>query len=210
MTELLVVSGSPVWPEGGDGAVRTAGLVDALARRFSVRVLAPAGGLPPEGVVVAVDDLPDEEPIPRLVAVLSPQPRLGRVLLGPRRSQALLRVVADHRPVAILFTAGHLAAAAPTIDRPIFVDFPMLSVRRAPAAAGWIGALDSAKARWWEPNEARRAVTVSAATTADTGLLASWGAKAVLVPEASTPAEWAQAAAPLADAVERVVRAGAS
>ena len=205
VTELLIVSGSPVWPEGDHASGRTAGLVEALARRFSVRVLAPAGGPPSEGVVVGVDDLPDEEPTPRVVAVLSPQSRLGRALLGPRRSQVLLRMVAEHRPVAVMFSAGHLAAAAPTIDRPIFVDFPELSVRRPPGG-GRMAALESAKARWWEPNEARRAVAVSAATADDVDRLASWGARAVLVPQAATAAAWREASAPLADVVERVVR----
>jgi len=206
-TELLVVSGAPLWllPDGGPTPTRTAGLVTALAARFSVRVLAPVEGPLPGGAAFDLDDLPDEEPVARLVAVLNPQSRRGRALLGPRRSQALLRVVADHRPLAVLFVGGYLAAAAPTIERPIFVDFPELTVRRRrPSPPG--AALESAKARWWEPVEARRAVAVSATTPDDVELLASWGARAVLVPDASSPSTWVQASAPLADAIETVVR----
>ncbi len=202
-TELLVVSGEPLWPAAGGGRIRTAGLVGALAGRFSVWVVAPVDGPPPDGVVVGVDPLPDEAPVGRAVALLSPHARLGRALLGPVRGQALLRAVTDHRPRAILFAAGFLAAAAPSIDRPVLVDFPRLSVRRLPSQP----ALESAKARWWEPVEARRAVAASASTPDDVALLLAWGARAVLVPDASSPSEWASATAPLAEAIEQLVRA---
>ncbi len=179
--------------------MRMAGLVEALALRFAVRVVAPVEAAPPDGIVVGVDGLPDEDPVARLVAVLSPQPRLGHAFLGPRRSRALLQAVADHRPGAMLFAAGYLAAAAPTIDRPIFVDFPYLSVRRdAPDRS--VSAFESLKARWWEPVEARRAVAVSASTPEDVARLASWGGRALLVSDGST-------SAPLIDAIEEVVRA---
>ncbi|MEA2973922.1 MAG: hypothetical protein QOG82_2380 [Actinomycetota bacterium] len=166
-----------------------------MAARFSVRVLAPMDGATPGGIVV--DALPDEEAAARLVSLLSPQPRAGRAQLGPRRSRALLQVVADHQPQAVLFTAGHLAAASPTIDLPIFVDFPTLAVRGT--------GLEALKARWWEAVEARRAVAVSAASAESVDLLTSWGARAVLVADGSSPAAWG----PLADAVEQVVRAPA-
>ena len=201
-TELLVVSGDPLWPVAGGGRERAAGLVGALAGRFSVRVLAPVEGSPPEGMSIGVVALPEEEPVARLVAVLSPQPRRGRALLGPARSRALLQAIADHRPRAVLFLAGYLAAAAPSIEPAIFVDFAELSVRRTAATV-----LESVKARWWEPLEARRAVAVSASTPDDVALLASWGARAVLVPDATSASTWEQASAPLTDAVEQVVRA---
>ena len=193
MTGLLVVCGEAPWPGGVGG--RAAGLVSAMAARFSVRVLAPVDGTVPNGIVV--DALPDEEPAARLVSLLSPQPRAGRAQLGPRRSRALLQAVADHQPRAVLFAGGHLAAASPTIDRPIFVDFPTLAV-------GGTG-LEALKARWWEAVEARRAVTVSAASADDVDLLTSWGARVVLVADGSAAAEWG----PLADAVARVVGATA-
>ena len=179
--EVLVVSGEPV--SGGDG--RTAALVEALSARCSVLVLAPGDGLP------------DEKPAPRLVSLLSPQPRLGRALLGPARSRALLQALADHRPRAVLFVGSHLAAASPTIDLPIFVDMPTLAVRGT--------GVEGLKARWWEAVEARRAVAVSASSAADVELLTSWGARAVLVPDGSSAAGWG----PLAEAVEQVVRASA-
>ena len=142
-----------------------------MAARFSVRVLAPVDGAVPDGIVV--DALPDEEPAAPLVSLLSPQPRAGRAQLGPRRTRALLQAVADHQPRAVLFVGGHLAAASPTIDRPIFVDFPTLAVRGT--------GLEALKARWWEAVEARRAVAVSAASADEVDLLTSWGARAVLV-----------------------------
>jgi hypothetical protein len=182
VTELLVVSGEPLSAGGGR---RTAGLVEALSARFSVRVLAPGDGLP------------DEDPAPRLVSLLSPQSRLGRERLGPARSRALLQALADLRPRAVLFAGSHLAAASPTMDVPIFVDMPTLAVRGK--------GLEALKARWWEGVEARRAVAVSASSAADVDLLTSWGARAVLVPDGSSPAGWA----PLAEAVEQVVRASA-
>ena len=115
----------------------------------------------------------------RVVGALSPHSRRGRALLGPRRSQALLRAVADHRPRALLFAGGHLAAASP-YHRPA-------DLRRLPRAgrAHVVGraGLDALKARWWEPVEARRAVAVSASTPDDVALLASWGARALLVPD---------------------------
>jgi hypothetical protein len=192
-TELLVVAGHALWPvPAGPGGGRATGLVEALAARVTVRVLAPVNGSPTPGVAVALDALPEEEPVRRLVAVLSPQPRLGRALLGPRRSRALLQAVADHRPRAILFTDARLAAAAPAIDVPTFVDFPSLAVHA--------GGLEAFKARWWEPVEARRAVRASAATDDDVTRLASWGARALLVVDKS-------AAGPLVDTVEQVVRA---
>jgi hypothetical protein len=178
--QLLVVSGEPL--AAGDGG-RASGLVEALSARFSVRVLAPGEGLP------------DEEPVPRLVALLSPQPRLGRALLGPARSRALLQALADHRPQAVLFAGSHLAAASPTIDLPIFVDMPTLAVRGK--------GLEALKARWWEGVEARRAAAVSASSAADVDLLVSWGGRAVLVPDGSSPAGWA----PLVEAVDQVVEA---
>ncbi len=193
MTGLLVVCGEAVWP--GDGGGRAAALVHALAARVSVRVLAPVGGPPPDGVEVGVDAMPDEEPAARLVSRLSPQPRAGRAQLGPRRSRALLQAVADHRPRAVLFVGSHLAAVSPTIALPIFVDFPTLAVRGT--------GLEALKARWWEAVEARRAVAVSASSAVDVALLTSWGARAVLVGDGSSPAMWA----PLADAVEQVVAA---
>ncbi len=198
MTDLLVVSGEPVWPGAGGGR-RTWGLVEALAAAgLSVRVLAPAApmdGVPPAAVMVGIDELPDEEPVARLVAFLSPQPRLGRALLGPRRSRALLAAVADHRPRAVLFAGGHLAAVSPTIGLPVFVDLPTLAVRGT--------GVEGLKARWWEAVEARRAVAVSAASADDVDLLASWGARAVLVADGSSPAAWAS----LVDAVKHVTRA---
>ena len=196
LTDLLVVSGEPVW--AGDRN-RTAGLVEALAARFSVRVLAPGTGPAGGGPAAARDALPDEEPAARLVAVLSPQPRLGRALLGPRRSRALLQALADHRPRAVLFAGSHLAAASPTIDVPIFVDVPTLAVRGT--------GLEALKARWWEAVEARRAVAVSSPSADDVALLASWGARAVLVADGSSPATWEEACAPLVEVVEEAVRA---
>ncbi len=192
MTDLLVVAGEPVWPAAGGG--RTAGLVDALcAGGLSVRVLAPVDGVPPAGVAVGVEEMPAEPPAARLVAVLSPGPRLGRALLGPRRTRALLAAIAEHRPLAVLFAGGHLAAASPTIGLPIFVDFPSLAVRGT--------GLEALKARWWEAVEARRAVAVSAASAADVDRLASWGAQAVLVADGSAHAGWA----PMVEAVEQAL-----
>jgi hypothetical protein len=190
VAELLVVCGEAVWPDGGGG--RAAALVEALAARFAVRMLAPAGGPQPAGV--GVDGLRDEEPAARLVSWLSPQSGAGRAQLGPRRSQALLQAVADHQPRAVLFTGGHLAAAAPTIDLPVFVDFPTLAVHGR--------GLEALKARWWEAVEARRAAAVTAASADDVALLTSWGARALLVADGSSAAAWG----PLADAVEEVVR----
>ncbi|MEA2931562.1 MAG: hypothetical protein QOI56_347, partial [Actinomycetota bacterium] len=196
MTDLLIVSGEALWPAVHGGRIRAAGMAEALAGRFSVRVAAPVEGGVPTGVDIGVDALPDEEPVPRLVAVASPQPRLGRALLGPRRSRALLQAVADHRPRAVLFVNGYLAAAAPSIDRPTVVDFHDVEVRRGRslAAAGSGGrrraraaaALESVKAQWWEPVEARRSAAVSATTADDVALLASWGARAVLVGHGSS------------------------
>jgi hypothetical protein len=177
--EVLVVAGEPM--SEGDG--RTTALVAALSARCSVRVLAPGDGLP------------DEEPVARLVAWLSPQSRVGRALLGPLRSRALLQALADHRPRAVVFVGSHLAAASPTIDVPIFVDMPTLAVRGK--------GLEALKARWWEPVEARRAVAVSSPSAADVELLMSWGARAVLVPDGPSPGGWA----PMAEAVDEVVRA---
>jgi hypothetical protein len=192
-TELLVVAGHALWPvPDGVAGGRATGLVEALAARVAVRVLSPVDGSPPPGMAIAIDALPDEEPVRRLVAVLSPQPRLGRALLGPRRSRALLQAVADHRPRAILFTGAHLASAAPAIDVPTFVDFPSLAANA--------GGMESFKARWWEPVEARRAVRASASAPDDVARLASWGARALLVVDKS-------GAGPLLDAVEQVVRA---
>lgn len=162
MTGLLVV--------GGDG-LRTAALVAALASRLPVRVL---DGVPDEA---------DQEPSP-LVTRLSLVPRLGAA-----RSRALLQAIADDRPRAVLFVGSHLAAAAPTIKVPVFVDFPTLAVR----GGGW----EALKARWWEPVEARRAVVASSPSADDVAVLESWGARAVLVADGSS-------AAALVDAVERV------
>jgi hypothetical protein len=199
--ELLFVAGEALWPATGGGQARTAGLVAALAERFSVRVLAPVEGPPPEDLAIGVDPLPDEERVGHVVATLSPQSRRGREELGPRRSRALLQAVADHRPRAVFFAASHLASAAPTIDRPVFVDFPRVELRSG------TGGLEAWKARWWEPVEARRAAAVSAPTDEDVALLASWGAKAVLVAGGTSTSTWLLAITPLADAVEQVVRA---
>jgi hypothetical protein len=112
-------------------------------------------------------------------------------------------VVADHRPRAVLFAGSDLASAAPRIGRPVFVDFPQVQARSGAGLESW-------KAGWWEPVEARRAVAVSAATSDDIALLTSWGATAVLVPEGTSESTWILAVGPLADAIEHVVRAPAT
>ena len=193
VTGLLVVCGEAPWPAGGGG--RAAGLVAAMAARFSVRVLAPGDGAVPDGIVV--DVLPDEEPAARLVSRAEPPVPGGT---GPARSPAQPGPAPGRRrpPAAGGAVLGRPPGRrSPTIDRPIFVDFPTLAVRGT--------GLEALKARWWESVEARRAVAVSAASADDVDLLTSWGARAVLVADGSSPAAWG----PLADAVAQVVGASA-
>ena len=172
------------WREG-----RAAGLVSAMAARFSVRVLAPMDGAVPDGIVVAA--LPDEEPAARLVSLLSPPAPGGT---GPARPPADPGPAPGHRrpPAPGGAVRGRAPGGRVPHHRPA-------DLRRLPDAGGagdrgWRRSRPAGGRRW----RPARAVAVSAASADDVDLLTSWGARAaVLVADGSAPAAWG----PLADAV---------
>lgn len=188
MADVLVVATESLWPPVDGGRLRTARLAEVLGERFDVVVVAPEGGAaPPPGL--AFRALPDDPPLGRLPAIVSHHPRLGSASLGPRRREALSKLVDRHRPGRVLFAHGYLAAVAPPVGVPSIVDFGDVEVRRQAslsrrgsprnrAAAGW----EAAKARRWEPRLARRVELALASTADDEQVLAAWGATVLLVP----------------------------
>ncbi|HEX2119558.1 MAG TPA: hypothetical protein VHF91_10270, partial [Acidimicrobiales bacterium] len=187
--DVVVVSGEPLWPPHHGGRIRGARIVEELGRRFRVLTVAPVQGAVPAGV--RVEPLPDELRTSRVFAVASPQPRLGRALLGPRRLAVLREVLVRERPAVLLFASGYLAARVPDAWLPVAVDFVDVDVRRMASLAGSRGAtlrsrgsaaVERVKARRWEPEVARRAVLAASPSNDDVELLRSWGAAAVHVP----------------------------
>lgn len=186
--EILVVSGEPLWPAVHGGRIRTARIVEELARRFPVRVLAPKEAPPP--LDVPLDPLPDDVPADGASATLRPTPRLGRALLGPRRTAVLRDAVARYRPQIVLFSQAYLAAAAGSLGVPLAVDFADVEVRRmmslarlGPAPRSRVShGVEALKARRWEPRLARRACVATATCADDVALLRAWGTPALLVP----------------------------
>lgn len=185
--DVVVVSGEALWPAGHGGRVRSARIVEELARHMAVRVLAPVEASAP--VDVPIEALPEEPSVGRLKAALAPTPRVGRALLGRRRTQVLVGAVARHRPCAVLFAPAYLAALAPDLGVPVALDFHDLEVDRMLSLAGHGStrpraayALEALKARRWEPRLARRAMVCTATCPADVARLADWGAPALLVP----------------------------
>jgi hypothetical protein len=185
--DVLFVSGEALWPSCHGGRIRSARIVEALARRLAVRVLAPIEGPPPPGILL--DGLPAEPALGRLAVVTSPAPRLGPALLGPRRARALLDIVGRHDPRTVMFAPAYLGAVAPDLGVPVAVDFHDLEVRRMRSLArhGSLRSraaysLEALKALRWEPRLARRASVSTATQEDDVARLTGWGASALLVP----------------------------
>jgi glycosyltransferase involved in cell wall biosynthesis len=187
--DLAVVSAEPLWPAVHGGRIRTAGITEELSRHFSVCVVAPREGEPPDAI--RLEALPNE-PARRGVGLsLHASPRLALALLGPARRADVAGALARHRPRVVVFTASWLAEALTRHDDdpPFAVDFIDVEARRmASLARGGSPrcrvayGLEALKARRWEPAVARRASARSAASPADAARLASWGAPPVLVP----------------------------
>ncbi len=187
--DVAFVSGEPLWPPHHGGRIRGARVVEELCRRLRVLTVAPVQAPPPCGV--RVEALPDEVPGGRVATVASARPRLGRTLLGPRRLTVLQAVLARERPAVVLFASSYMAAATPAVDIPVAVDFVDVEIRRMRSFSRLAGVgvrsrtaarLEYVKARRWEPALARRAALASSPSAEDVGLLASWGAPAVHVP----------------------------
>jgi hypothetical protein len=188
--DVLVVSGEPLWPPVHGGRLRTAGIVEELARHLTVRVLAPLEAPPPAGVTL--DVLTDDVPAP---ATFGLGPRLAAQLLGPVRRAAVGAAVAEHRPRTVLVAPAYLAAGLLRLGVPVALDFHDVEVRRmaslrrvGPPRARLVHALEAVKARRWEPALARGADVVTAVSQDDVDLLSSWGATALLVPHGSAAA----------------------
>lgn len=190
MTDVLFVSGEPLWPSTHGGRIRAARIVEQLARKLEVRVVAPVEGDPPQDV--AVDPLPPPTP----AGPWTLRPRLGHALLGPQRRAAVTRAVERRRPRFVMFAHSYLAAMAPDVGVPIVVDFADVEVRRRASLARFgaprsraANVVEAIKARRWEPRVARRAHQCTAASESDWATLARWGARAGLVPNGADPYE---------------------
>lgn len=186
-TEILVICGEPPWPPVHGGRIRITRLVEALASRFAVCVLAPASAPPPAGL--AHEQLPDRPPAGRRAAFGSTEPALGRVMLGPRRREAVVAAARRHRPAALLVAQSPVAAVVPPLGVPTIVDFHDVEVDRLASLARRGGARkrlastwEWAKARRWEPAVARRAALAVAVTSGDAAVLSGWGANVVWIP----------------------------
>jgi hypothetical protein len=185
--EIFFVSGEPLWPSTHGGRIRGARVVEEIARRLPVRVVAPLDCEPELAAPFA--ELPAALPPPRLAAIARLTPQLGQVLFDRRRQAVLAELVARHRPRVLLFAQGYLAAMVPAVGSDTVVDFMDVEVRRRASLAGQGGVTarvvhrwESTKARRWEPAVARRCLFCTASTDAEATLLSSWGAKALLVP----------------------------
>lgn len=188
MTEVIVVSGEPLWPPVHGGRIRTTRLAEALAGNFDVCVLAP-GPAPPE---LEYEELPEGPRPGRRRAFASREPAVGRSMLPPARREALAAAVRRRRPDVVLLAQSPLAAVAPPLASETIVDFHDVEVHRLASLAGrgtprkriaW--AWEYAKARRWEPRVARRAALAVAVSHRDAVRLAAWGAHVVCVPHGS-------------------------
>ncbi|HEX8004633.1 MAG TPA: glycosyltransferase family 4 protein [Mycobacteriales bacterium] len=182
--DVLLLSGEPVWPPHTGGRARLAGLAAALAEEFRVGVL-EVGGPDEDGTPwrrgIAADRLPGwRQP-------LSPRPRLGRSVLGPRAVAAVRGAVGESGARALV--AGHSYLGA-MVDVPrLVVDFAnveaeryALLARSAPPVWRAVHTLEAAKARRWEPALARRAWLNVAVSDADAATIRGWGGDVVTVP----------------------------
>jgi hypothetical protein len=183
----MVVTVEPPWPPYHGGRIRVARMVEELAKRLAVCVVAPVDGAPT--VDVSVEELPATAPVRLHARLATPAPRLGRLLFGPARQAVLDRALTRDRPAVVLFATSYLAAAARVSDVSVAVDFHDLEVRRlaglarvGSARSRAVNGLEAAKARWWEPRVARRAALATAAADEDVRILARWGANALRVP----------------------------
>jgi glycosyltransferase involved in cell wall biosynthesis len=183
--DVLVLSGEPVWPPHTGGRARLAGLSAALAETFEVGVL-EVGGTDGANDGVWRRGIPADR-LPGWRQPLSRDPRLGRSVLGPRAVEAVGNALRDSGAKALI--AGHSYLAA-MLDVPrLVVDFANIEIDRYALLARssspvWraVHALESAKARRWEPAVARRAWLNVAVSDSDAATIRSWGAEAIVVP----------------------------
>jgi glycosyltransferase involved in cell wall biosynthesis len=186
-TDVLFVSGEPLWPPIHGGRIRGARLAEALAGELRVCVLAASSDSPPSDL--EYEALPDEPPPHTLAAFGSTKPAIGRMLLGPRRGEAVAAAARRRRPSVVIFAHGYLAAVAPPLAAKVVVDFADVDVRRmaslarrGPPRKRLVWSWEWAKARRWEPAVARRAALTVAVTPGDAEVLSSWGGRVVSVP----------------------------
>jgi len=183
--DVLVLSGEPVWPPHTGGRARIAGLATALAETFRVGVL-EIGGTDGEHDGVQRRGIPADR-LPGWLQPLSPKPRLGRSVLGPKARAAVARALKDSG--AHTLVAGHSYLGA-MVDAPrLVVDFANIETQRyallartAPPVWKVVHTVEATKARRWEPRLARRAWLNVAVSDPDGATIRSWGADAVVVP----------------------------
>jgi glycosyltransferase involved in cell wall biosynthesis len=174
---ILVLCNESPWPVRSGGRVRLDGLIRALRLHHEVQVVVTRRH--------ADDDVsPDAIALPtssrsRAGSLLGPGPRLGRGLLDDR-SRAVLAELSN-RAHAVVVSQSYLAAELPRLSVPVVVDLQNLEVARQQSVGSWLGVLEAAKARRWEPRAVRAAHAVVCVDRSDAQQVESWGARRVVV-----------------------------
>jgi hypothetical protein len=173
--KIAFVAIEPVYPPHGGGQVRMAGLISALeAAGHTVQVFDPT----------MYTTLKGDRSIRHFA---SRNPRQGNIRINAKMKAAVLASGADVVFASISYLAPRLPRSIPLV-----IDFQNIEMERyasiAKLATGihrMSAALESFKARRWEPRVARRAVLCIACTPEDAAVLQSWGADVVLAPHAA-------------------------
>ncbi|MGZ6793433.1 MAG: glycosyltransferase family 4 protein [Mycobacteriales bacterium] len=172
---IVFLANESPWPAVNGGRSRMAGLVAALRRRYDVEVVvARRGAAEAEGALA----LPAARRS-RVGALAGAGPRLGRGLLDRPAQDALARACAEAD--AVVVSHSYLAAELPPLDAPVVVDLQNLETERQASAGGWLGALEAAKARRWEPAVVASAAAVVCVDEADAQVARAWGGRRVVV-----------------------------
>jgi hypothetical protein len=166
------------------GRARVAGLAELLAELGPTTVLVARNAHRTVEVVAPAVALPAARRS-RLTALVSPGPRLGRGLLD-RGSRSMLRGAVDGSPLLVV-SHSYLVPEVGRDTPPLVVDFPNLEVERQRSMGGWLGRVESVKARSWEPAVARRACLCIAVDEHDADRLLAWGARRVVVVPNAAP-----------------------
>lgn len=172
---IAFVAIESIYPATAGGKVRMAGLVEQMkAAGHEVEIFEPEH--------YGIDSNPTS-----LRHFLRPGPRQGHLRMVTGLAQAVQESGCDVAVVSISYLAHFL-----NFPGPVVVDFQNIECDRYRSIAAsehgvhrLTAALESAKARWWEPRVARRADLALACTDEEAAVLRAWGSRVKLVPHAA-------------------------
>jgi glycosyltransferase involved in cell wall biosynthesis len=189
---IILISVEDLNPLNGGGRVRTKAIVGVLAEEYEVVVVFPT--FEPkrsrfEGGVLYQPLFVRKAP-GSLRTRMSVKPHLGVYHLHGIKD-ALITLVAEHNPIAVIWSHSYLASMGFSWLEPLcrvqVVDFPNIEVSRSHSFARSFGGfkfvahyLEYIKALIWEPKIARAASLVIGSTASDSRALAKANAETVL------------------------------